>query len=186
MNRSWKRTGVVTGLAIAFLALLAPQIDAHEKGVLKLATRQLIPGDSVATTGEHFGRRAPLKILLVGTVGRRPLAEIRTDSLGALRWTLILPADVPPGSYRVVAVAADGDEVASVDVSVVARASAPMSSHVHEENAPTARALALARARSPLVTGGALAIIALTFVGGIMLLRRSPAGESTPNAGGKR
>jgi hypothetical protein len=186
MNRYWKRLSAAAGLVVVLLSLLAPQIDAHEKGVLKLTTRRLMPGDSVAITGEHFGRRASLKILLVGTAGRRPLAEIRTDSLGALRWTLTLPADVAPGSYRVVAIAADGDEVASVDVSVVARASAPMSSHVHEESAPTARPLALVRARSPMVTGGALAIIALTLVTGIMLLRRSPAVESTPNAGGQR
>lgn len=187
MSRSWKRTSVVTGLAVALLSLLAPQIDGHEKGVLKLATRQLVPGDSVRFTGERFGRRAALKIELVGIGGRTQLAEVRTDSVGSLLGALAVPAILAPGSYCIVAIAADGDEVASVDVSVVAaRASAPMSSHVPEENAPTARPLVLARARSPLVTGGALAIIALTFVGGAMLLRRSPTVESTPNGGGKQ
>ncbi len=186
MKRSWRGTSVVTGLAVASFSLLAPQIDAHEKGVLKLRTRQLVPGDSVEATGQRFSRRATVTIVLVGIAGRTRLDQVRTDSLGAFRRALVVPADLSPGSYRVVVVAADGDEVASVDVSVVARASAPMSSHVHEENAPTARPLALARARSPLVTGGALAIIALTFVGGVMLLRRSPTVESTPNAGGKR
>jgi len=186
MNRSWKRTRLVAGLAIAFLALLAPQINAHEKGVLKLATRQLVPGDSVEATGQRFSRRASLTIELAGIAGQTRLAEIRTDSLGAFRRALVVPADLPAGSYRVVTVAADGDEVASVDVSVVARASAPLSSHVHEENAPTARPLDLARAGSPLVTGGAVVIIALTFVTGVMLLRRSSAVESSPKAGGGR
>ena len=172
MNRSWKRTRLVAGLAIAFLALLAPQINAHEKGVLKLATRQLVPGDSVEATGQRFSRRASLTIELAGIAGQTRLAEIRTDSLGAFRRALVVPAD--------------GDEVASVDVSVVARASAPLSSHVHEENAPTARPLDLARAGSPLVTGGAVVIIALTFVTGVMLLRRSSAVESSPKAGGGR
>ena len=175
MKSSWKRTGVVTGLAVALLSLLAPQIGAHEKGVLTLATRQLVPGDSVETTGEHFGRGAALKIELVGIAGWTRLAEVRTDSLGAFRWTLIVSPDVPPGSYRVVAVAADGDEVASVDVSVVARASSAMPSHLHEENGPSARPLALVRARSPWVTRGALAVIVLAIAGGAMLLRRSPA-----------
>ncbi len=157
-----------------------------KRGVLKLATRRLVPGDSVEATGQRFSRRATLTIEFVGIAGRTRLDQVRTDSLGAFRRALVVPADLSPGSYRVVAVAADGDEVASVDVSVVARASAPTSSHVHVENAPTAQPLALARARSPLVTGGALAIIALTFVTGVMLLRRSPAAESTPNAGGER
>ncbi len=185
MNRSWKRTRIVTGLAIAFLALLASQIDAHEKGVLKLATQRLVQGDSVEATGQRFSRRAPLTIELVGIAGRTRLDEVRTDSLGAFRRALVVPANLSRGSYRVVVVAADGDEVASVEVSVVARASAPMSSHVRQENPPTARPLALIRARSPLMTGGALAIIALTFVTGVMLLRQSPAVESTFNAGGK-
>ena len=186
MNRSWKRTSVATGLAVILLSLLAPQIDAHEKGVLKLATRRLVSGDSVEATGQRFSRRATLRIELVGIAGRTRLDEVCTDPLGAFRRALVVPANLSPGSYRVVVVVADGDEVASVDVSLVPRASAPMSSHVHEENAPTARPLALARARSPLVTGGALAIIALTFVTGVTLLRRSPAVESTFNAGGKR
>ena len=186
MKRSWKRTSVVTGLAVVLLSLLAPQIDAHEKGVLKLATRRLVPGDSVEATGQRFSRRATLRIELVGIADRTRLDEVRTDSLGAFRRALVVPANLSPGSYRVVVVAADGDEVASVEVSVVARTSAPMSSHVHEENAPTARPLALARARSPLVTGGALALITLTFVTGVTLLRRSLAVESTLNAAGKR
>ena len=185
MNRSWKRTSVVTGLAVAFLSVLAPQIGAHEKGVLKLATRQLVPGDSLGITGERFGRRAALRIKLVGTSGWTRLAEVRTDSLGAFRRALVVPADLSPGSYRVVALAVDGDEVASVDVSVVMRASSPMPTHGHHENTPTAQPLALARARSPLVTGGALALIALTFAVGAMLLRRSPTVPSTPDGGGK-
>jgi len=50
---------------MAFLALLASQIDAHEKGVLKLATRRLVPGDSVEATGQRFSRQATLRIELV-------------------------------------------------------------------------------------------------------------------------
>lgn len=176
MNRFWKRTSVVTGLAMAFLTLLASQINAHEKGVLKLATRQLVPGDSVGIAGERFGRRAELKIELVEIAGRTRLDTVRTDSLGAFRRAPVVPADLPPGSYRVVAVAADGDEVASVDVSVVVRASSLMPSQAHEESAPSARPLVLPRARSPLVTGGALAVIVSTFAGGAMLLRRKTPG----------
>jgi hypothetical protein len=39
----------------ALISLVAPEIGAHEKGVLKLATRQLVPGDLLGAAGEHFG-----------------------------------------------------------------------------------------------------------------------------------
>ncbi len=136
---NWRQTAVVTSLAVAFFSLLAPQIGAHEKGVLKLATRRLAPGDSVATTGEHFSRRANLNIELVGIAGRTRLADVRTDSLGAFAASLVVPANLPVGSYRVVAVAADGDEVASVGVNVVARAATLISRQPPEEARPSAR-----------------------------------------------
>ncbi len=173
MASSWKRTALVTGWAVALLSLVAPQLGAHEKGVLKLATRQLVPGDSVRATGEHFGRRATLRIELVGIAGRTRLAEVRADAQGAVRQALVVPVDATPGAYRVVAIAADGDEVASVDVSVVTRAFSPTPTHVHEESVPSARALTLTRARSVWVTGGALAAIALAFAGGVVLLLHS-------------
>ena len=172
MNRSSKRTRVVTGLAVAFLSLLASRSDAHEKGVLKLAMRQLVPGDSVGATGEHFGRRATLRIELVGIAGRMRLADVRADAQGGFRQALVVPVDAKPGTYRVVAVAADGDEVASVDVSVATHPLSPVPTPAHVEAVPSTRPLVLTRARSIWVTGGALAAIVLAFVGGAVLLLR--------------
>ena len=172
MNRSAKRPSVVTGLVVTFLSLLAPQIDAHEKGVLKLATRRLMPGDSVGSTGEHFGQRATLTIELAGIAGRTRLAEVRSDAQGRFRQALVVSSDVQPGTYRVVVIAADGDEVASVDVSVVTHALPPVPTPAYVETAPSARALALTRARSIWVTGGALVAIMLAFAAGAVLLLR--------------
>ncbi len=176
MTNSWKHATVVTSVALVFISFFAQQLGAHEKGVLRLATRRPAPGDSVATTGEHFSRRATLKIELVGVAGRTRLADVRTDSLGAFRGALVVPANVSAGSYRVVAVAADGDEVASVDVSVVVRAATPISRETPEEPTPSARPLMLTRARSALVTSGVLAVIAVALTGGVLLLRQSGAG----------
>ena len=172
MNPSSKRISVVTGLVVAFLGLHALRIDAHEKGVLKLATRQLVLGDSVGATGEHFGRKATLRIELVGIAGRMRLAEVRTDAHGGFRQALVVPVDAKPGTYRVVAVAADGDEVASVDVSVATHPLSLVPTPAHGETVPSARPLALTRARSVWVTGGALLAIVLAFAGGALLLLR--------------
>lgn len=101
-----------------------------------------------------------------------PEARRMTDSAGAFQHLLRLPATVAEGSYRLVAVAADGDEVASLDVTVLKAAEAAEHAGHDMMNEPTGEPLALERAKSPLVTAGALAGIGLALVAGVVLLRR--------------
>ncbi len=175
MKNRWQCTAGAGGLALIFLVSLAPPIGAHEKGVLHLATRHLVSGDSVGMRGEHFGRHAVLRIQLVGTAGRTPLGEVRTDSAGAFQATFSVPPSLNQGSYRVVAVASDGDEVASVDVSVVRKTTSQLTEHRFQESTPSSRPLVLARARSQVVTGAALLLIVLSVIGSAMLLKRPRA-----------
>ncbi len=160
-------------LAVAVVATAPRILDAHEKGVLKLANRELMAGDSVRLAGEKFTPRGALTLFLTGVRGRIRLDQVRADTGGAFALVIRVPTDLAPGAYRLVAVAADGDEVAALDVSVVAHgAGHGPAAAGHEGDGPSAAPLVLDRARSPWVTVGAVAMIALALVSSGMLLRR--------------
>ncbi len=163
-------------LAAAVVALVgAPEhAAAHERGVLRLPTRQLVVGDSVRVVGEKFGRGTALTLALVGIDGRVTLGEVRSDTAGAFARFVEIPADIRPGAYRLVAIASDDDEVATLDVTVspprsLSVAAADGDAHTTE---PTAEPLELERARHPIVSGGAVAVIVLALLVGGALLRR--------------
>jgi len=159
---------------VVLLAATSDTINAHDHGVLKLASRQFVAGDSLHVVGEKFARRSASVLLLTGVHGRIRLQEVRADTGGTFGAMLYVPPDVAPGSYRLIAIASDGDEVAALDVAVVsARPVASATSH-HESEMPSAVDLTLPRARSPWVTGAAVAVIMLSLIGGALLLR-SPA-----------
>lgn len=166
-----------TRLATAVLLLsvgIASPVAAHDEGVLKTATRQLTAGDSVNVTGEKFGAASTLKLFLVGVTGRIGLPDVKADASGAFSITVLIPAEAAAGAYRLVAIAADGDEAAGLDLSVSeARQVVPehdVAEPTHAEE-PSDVPLELVRARSSLATGGAISIIAVSVVLGLGLLR---------------
>lgn len=162
--------GLVVGTSLAAI---------HEEGVLKLATRTLVAGETVPVKGGKFTGNSPLALALVGMAGRLSLATVRSDSTGAFAASVVVPREAPAGSYRLVAVAEDGDEVASLDVTVSAAATADHASMPGHEgmemDEPSSEPLALDRARSPLVTWSVVTGIGLAVVGGVVLLRRPAA-----------
>lgn len=159
---------------LATLALLVSAAAVHDKGILRLADRRLVAGDTLRVSGEKFSKRASLVMLLVGASGRTRLAEIRTDSAGLFRITPAVPADLPAGAYRLIVVAADGDEVGALDVEIVlATQRAHPAGHGNGSAEPSAVPLSLERARNPWVTGAAALGIVLAFIGGALLLRPS-------------
>jgi len=176
-RQSWL---VRVSVGVAAVALLWPAtLRAHEKGVLRVAAREVAAGDTLPIVGEKFGRRLRLTLVLEGTGGQWELGTLESDSIGAFRAALAVPATVTPGGYRLVAVAADGDVVAGVDVAVLER---PAGTTVaaqpeHAGHEPSAEPLALDRATSPMVTGGALTAALLAMVAGVFLLR----GRGTPS-----
>jgi hypothetical protein len=165
---------LATLLALIALTVAAP-LQAHEKGVLTLASRELSPGDSVRIAGARFTKRASLVLTLVGVPGSSRLGEVRTDSAGAFAVTLFVPTSTVPGTYRLVATAADGDQVAALDVVVLA-AVATHAPGAHAAAPAVARPggerLVLDRARGPMMTGAVLAGIILALAAGAALLRR--------------
>ena len=156
---------------VALLAATSYTLNAHEHGVLKLPTRQLVAGDSLQVVGEKFAPRSALVLFLTSVRGRTRLQEVRADTGGAFAATLHVPPGIASGSYRLIAIASDGDEVAALDVAVVStRPATPTAGH-HMREMPSAVALTLARAHSPWVTGAAALVIMLSLIGGTLLLR---------------
>ena len=156
---------------VALLAATSDTLNAHEHGVLKLATRQLVAGDSLQVLGEKFARRSFLVLFLTGVRGRIRLQEVHADTAGAFAAMLHVPPDIAPGSYRLIAIARDGDEVATLDVSVVSARPVTSATSHHESEMPSAVALPLPRAHNPWVTGAAVVVIMLSLIGGAWLVR---------------
>ena len=163
---------------LAALSVLASVATVHGKGVLKIADRRVVAGDSVRVSGEKFPKAANLTMLLVGLPGRTRLMEIRSDTAGRFRVAPVVPADLPAGAYRLIVVASDGDEVGALDVEIVPATERRQPAAGSDEAAePSAHPLSLERARSPWVTGGTLAGIVVAVVVGGLLIRRPNAGK---------
>ena len=164
----------------------------HPEGTLTLADRRLVAGREIVIGGEKFGRGGQLILELVSLNGRVRLGTVTTDSSGGFHRAFDVPADLAAGSYRLVAIAGDGDEVASLRIEVLAATSSTPPAGAHEDTdahaadhahapadsgldhgtEPTGEPLDLDRARSPLITGSLLALIGLLVVGGVFLLRK--------------
>ena len=145
----------------------------HGKGILKLEDRRLVAGDTVRVRGEKFPKLETSVLLLVGTHHRTRLSEIRTDTAGAFTVVPVIPATEPPGAYRLIVVASDGDEVGALDVEVIARAAAAhQPGHEAEMAEPSNQPLSLHRARGPWVTGVAWAAVGVAMLTAGLLLRR--------------
>jgi len=97
---------------------------------------------------------------------------VHADTSGAFAAMLHVPPDIAPGSYRLIAIASDGDEVGVLDVSVVSARPGSSAASRHESDMPSAVELTLPRARNPWVTGAAVLVIMLSLIGGALLLRR--------------
>ncbi|MGH7613759.1 MAG: hypothetical protein ACREMW_06945 [Gemmatimonadales bacterium] len=111
---------------------------AHEKGILKLVDRRLVPGTEVRIAGEKFGPRAGLALTMEGLAGRVALGTGTADSAGTFTASLHVPADLALGDYRLVARATDGDEVAGLDVEIITEAVPTATSDAHAGHAPSA------------------------------------------------
>ena len=187
--RSWPGRALAVCSLVAVItsvpaAAIAADAFRHPEGVLKLADRQLVAGSTVPISGQEFAEHGKLELLLVGVAGRFRLGDVTADSVGGFAKSFDIPADLDVGTYRLIAIATDDDEVASLNVELLA---APVDadmgtehmeddrSHDAEsaEDAPTDEPLILDRAGSPWVRSGAVVGIIIALVGGGLLLRKS-------------
>ncbi len=159
----------------------APNDLLHPEGTLELANRNLVPGTDFVLKGLKFHDDTELTLTLVGMTGRYELGKVRSDSTGSFTTSLTVSAGIASGQYRLVALAADGDEKATLNVVLL-----PPAPDTHAEDdaehgeeggplestMPSDEPMELDRASSSVVTGGALAGILFAMVAGGMLLRR--------------
>lgn len=194
-HRSWPGRALIVASLVAVITSIPATVMAadalrHPEGALKLAERQLVAGSTVPIGGEKFAEHGKLELFLVGVAGRFSLGDVTADSVGGFAKSFGIPTDLVLGAYRLVAIATDGDEVASLNVELLAESPAPdkgpglsedegghvEDGHSHDaesaEDAPTDESLILERAGSPWVRGGAVVGIIIALVGGGLLLRK--------------
>ena len=160
------------------LTLIALAVTAvHGGGKLKLASKHLMVNAVFEMTGTEFEKKEEFTILLIGSSGRTKLGEIKSDTAGKFATTVTIPAGTKAGSYRLVLEASDDDEAASADVMIMANDGMAVVAEVHDPgqhedmDMPSHEPLRLNRARSPLVTGGAVTTIVLALAVGAVLLK---------------
>ena len=185
------RAAAAVGTAVGLILALGTPAAAHDKGVLKLASKVLTAGDSLPVLGAKFSRNDELTIVLIGVAGRRELGTTPTDSAGKFIRKFLVPTNTKPGQYRLVAEAIDGDKVATIDVVVQAHepaapTGAMPAGAVHEgmsmEAHPSGATLQLTRARNSVemwIVG--LLIIACIATGAILLRGRHAVRVEDPS-----
>ncbi len=168
-----RRCQGVGGLALMLAAVPLGAL-VHPEGALKVPNPHFVPGSTVRVGGEQFAGGGKLELVLVGVAGRFRLGEVTTDSVGGFAESFEVPMDVEVGSYRLVAIATDGDEVATFNVDMLAAPAEPQKDgdSRSEDQEASAEELALDRAPRPWVKGGAIVGIVLALALGGVLLRK--------------
>ena len=122
VHRGWFRSALTVSVLAATVTAV-PQVGAtapvHPEGVLRLSDRHLVQGSTVQIGGEKFSENGNLDLVLVGVAGRFTVGKVTADSVGGFESSFEIPADLEVGSYRLVAIASDGDEVASLNVDLL-------------------------------------------------------------------
>ena len=76
---------------------------------LELSAERLNPGATLEIRGVNFDLEIMVKLSLVGTNVEKALGEIMTDPEGGFTLVILLPADLPEGTYRIRAVSDEHD-----------------------------------------------------------------------------
>lgn len=174
-------------VALMTMTLLGAAV--HPEATLKSSVSTVQAGASMPLTGEEFVANQTVKLALRGALAEHELPDAKTDGDGKFSVGLQVPSDVRPGVYRLVALADDGDVVASLDLTVEAAAPAaiPHDAADHDMGAAGgtpdggmameawADALPIERSRTGMEWGAIGLLIGLSAGLGLHLLR---AGES--------
>jgi hypothetical protein len=128
----------VTTLAalLVFAAVPPARIAAHGGASVALTPTAAAPGDQIQVKIEGYENSIPVSITLEGISGSIPLGTATTDASGAATTSVMIPANVKPGSYSVKAVGADDNEMAdlSIKAPAVANTSATTGSSTMSDN----------------------------------------------------
>lgn len=112
-------------LLLALLAGTAQALWAHGGGVLRVDHSSMPAGDSVRVDGSHFTPGTTYRLKLAGSLQEFPLPSVRADAKGQFVVTIAIPGTAREGTYRLQAIAPDGDNVAALDLTVQGSAPVP-------------------------------------------------------------
>jgi hypothetical protein len=118
----------MTSLVLVVLIAFSDSARAHDEGVLTLLAPTAFVGGRMTVDGERFSAGISYRLVLKGALREYDLVSVEADSAGVFTAELNVPATAAPGSYRLVAVAPDGDEAAEVDLELEAMPATAQSS----------------------------------------------------------
>lgn len=119
MTRRHTKTLVSALTAVALWAGSTAPALGHGDAVLEADRSSVAPGENVALEGTDFDGGDEHRLRLLGSLDEHDLGTVRADSTGRFTRRVTVPPDARAGRYRLVALAGDGDEVASVRLKVV-------------------------------------------------------------------
>lgn len=158
---------VLAAVAAALLFAGARSAAGHG-AVVRLAAGAVSAGDSLGVSGEGLGSADTVGLVLEGAAGSFPLGTVVGDERGRFTLTVLIPAAIPVGQYRVIATA--GHDRASADLLVTADAPAMVEGHMEMVEA-SSEPVPLERRRAPMEIGLAGILFAALVAAGFFLFR---------------
>lgn len=153
----------------------------HPEATLKSPVTSIEAGAALPLSGEEFIAGDPVTLVLRGVLDEIELRAVTPEEGGVFSIELPVPSEVSPGTYRVVAVASDGDVIASLDLTVLAAQVVLADEHAaigeesaeHDEVGPVARAdeRPIERSRGGMEWGLIGLLVGLAGGGGMAMLR---------------
>ena len=180
MQRSVSWFAIVTLVGLVGASWLTAA--EHPEATLKSPVSSVAAGAALPLSGEEFLAGDPVKLVLRGVFDEYPLQEIIPEDGGVFSVELPIPIEVGDGEYRLVAIASDGDVVASLDLTILPAATAQDHEQAlddaegapHEEMGETARAdeRPIERTRAGMEWGLIGLLIGLAGGAGVSMMRR--------------
>ncbi len=182
-NHKTSATSAILVATIAMVLTATVPASAHETGAIHLASNQVSVGGTIDIRGEKLPKSQTLKLQLRGILDTYPLGEAQTDTAGTFHAPFTVPATVPVAQYTVVVIASDGDVTARADLAVVAatttasaqptNGAASMAGMPGMSGEATAEPMHIDQTTTTGQRVIIYSIIALSLIGGIVLLRIS-------------
>jgi hypothetical protein len=175
----------MSGIALlTALAFTTSDALAHEKAVLRSTLSTVAAGRSLPLTGADFTPGVSYRLILLGALREYDLRHIEGEPDSTFDLALSIPPRVVPGVYKLVAIAPDGDRVASLDLTILEPVATetdsqgdpdergePERAEMHE--AARADEMPIQRSRNGSEWGAIGLVIGLAAGLGVTLIRRS-------------
>ncbi len=140
----WPVIGLVLALALMVVLSTSP-LQAHGGAELTVSPSAVTPGSTVQVEGEGVESGETFTVRLEGLEVQVVLGSVAVGDDGDFHATFTVPADTPPGLYRVTAVSQEG-ETLTAELKVLDQAEAAPPEVPSE---PSAGWMSLDRSRSP-------------------------------------